>query len=154
MDLNSVLSRKEPSVDIEQLLADGKRIEVSPQGFSMYPLFIPGRDSAILEQTPFSMLCKGDVVLYRRTHSILVLHRICRIDGTKCYMVGDNQWEIEGPLDAEQIYGKLIAVRRNGKTFSVKNPVYRILSGLWLWMLPVRPFCFRLSTSIKKRLLK
>lgn len=150
MDLNSVLPGTEAPIDIEQLLAEGKRIQINPQGFSMYPLFIPGRDSAILEQVPFSTLRRGDVVLYRRVHSILVLHRICKIDGTKFYMVGDNQSEVEGPLDTGQIRGKLIAVRRKGKTFSVKNPLYRFLTGLWLCMLPIRPLCFRLSAALKK----
>lgn len=158
MDLNSALPRTssvcEASVDIEQLLTDGKRIQISPQGFSMYPLFIPGRDSAILEQVPLSTLRRGDVVLYRRPGSILVLHRICRIQKNGFYLVGDNQWEIEGPLHADQIRAKLIAVRRNGKTFSVKNPLYRILTGLWLWMLPLRPLCFRVSAALKKGLHK
>ena len=42
------------SIDIEQLLAEGKTIRIKPQGYSMYPLFVPGRDEASIEHTDFS----------------------------------------------------------------------------------------------------
>lgn len=95
------------SIDIEQLLADGKTIKIKPQGYSMYPLFVPGRDEACIERTDFSSLKRGDVILYRRDKSILVLHRIWKITDNSLYMVGDNQTEIEGPLRADQVRGKL-----------------------------------------------
>ena len=116
----------------------------------MYPLFIPGRDEALIEQVPTTQLKRGDVVLYRRRHGILVLHRICRITPAGYYMVGDNQYETEGPLSAEQIHGKLIGVIRNGHSFSVVHPLYRFLSMLWLNLLPLRPLCFRISAFLKK----
>ena len=69
-------------------------------------------------------------------------------------MVGDNQSEIEGPLDPDQFLGRLCGFVRNGHTISVKNPLYRILSSLWLRMLPVRPVVYRTTRrlrQIKKR---
>ena len=39
------------SIVIEQLLADGQTIKIKPQGYSMYPLFVPGRDEACIERT-------------------------------------------------------------------------------------------------------
>lgn len=140
-------------IDIEQLLQDGNILKLKPQGYSMYPLFIPGRDEALIQQTALESLRKNDVVLYRRDHSILVLHRICRIAPEGIYMVGDNQSEVEGPLRPDQIRGKLVGFIRNGKNFSVKNPLYRFLSFLWLTMLPIRPVCFRL-TALLRRLLQ
>ena len=77
-------------IDIEKLLADGNIIKIKPQGYSMYPLFIPGRDEACIEHVAFSSLKRDDVVLYRRDESILVLHRIWKITGDSFYMVGDN----------------------------------------------------------------
>ena len=136
--------------DIEQLLRDGNIIKIKPQGYSMYPLFIPGRDEALIQQTDTESLHKGDVILYRRDHSILVLHRICRITTDSIYMVGDNQSEVEGPLRLDQVRGKLIAFVRNGREISVTAPGYRFLSSLWLLMLPLRPLCFRLSAFIRR----
>ena len=76
-------------------------IKIKPKGYSMYPLFVPGRDYAVITHIEPDKLKKGDVVLYRRHDNtgILVLHRICRIDKNGFYMVGDNQSVIEGPLE-------------------------------------------------------
>lgn len=114
--------------DIEQLLKNGSAVKLKPQGYSMYPLFLPGRDEAVIEHCVPSELHRGDVILYRRVQGILVLHRICRITRDGFYLVGDNQTEVEGPLSPEQIHGKLTGVVRNGKSFSVSYPIYRMLS--------------------------
>ena len=135
--------------DLEQLLRDGNIIRIKPQGFSMYPLFIPGRDEALIQQVPVASLKRNDVALYRRDQGILVLHRIVRVTSEGYYMTGDNQYEIEGPLRPDQFKGKLIAFVRNGKEISVRNPLYRFLSSLWLLMLPVRPLCFKLTGFLR-----
>ena len=94
------------TVDIEQLLEEGHRIRIKPEGYSMYPLFVPGRDAALIEKVPVSDLKKGDVVLYWRDGSILVLYRICRITEEGFYMTGDNQSVVEGLFGLTQIRGK------------------------------------------------
>ena len=76
--------------DIEQLLKNGSAVKLKPQGYSMYPLFLPGRDEAVIEHCVPSELHRGDVILYRRVQGILVLHRICRITRDGFYLVGDN----------------------------------------------------------------
>ena len=126
-------------VDLEALLAEGKRIQIHPEGFSMYPLLVPGRDEVILEKTDPKTAKRGDVLLYRRKEGILVLHRVYRHDDTGFYMVGDHQKEIEGPLFEEQIRGKMTAFIRCGRPVSVKNPWYVIYSRLWLFLRPFRP---------------
>lgn len=119
-------------IDLEQLLREGNIIRIKPQGYSMYPLFIPERDEALIQQTDYTDCHRNDVVLYRRDQGILVLHRICRITSDGFYMVGDNQYEVEGPLRQDQIIGKLIAVNRNSREFTVGNPFYKFVSSLWL----------------------
>ena len=136
-------------IDMEQLLQDGNILKLKPQGYSMYPLFIPGRDEALIQQAALESLRKNDVVLYRRDSGILVLHRICRITDNGFYLVGDNQREVEGPLRPSQIIGRLVAFVRDGKEISVRQPFYRFLSSLWLFLLPVRPLCFRLSAFFR-----
>lgn len=44
-------SQTSPKIDLEQLLRDGNIIRIKPQGYSMYPLLIPGRDEALIQQT-------------------------------------------------------------------------------------------------------
>lgn len=141
-------------VDIERLLAQGQQVQIRPQGYSMYPMFVPGRDEAILQKADPATLKRGDVVLYRRENGILVLHRICKKKKNAFYMVGDNQREIEGPLKAEQMKGLLIGFIRNGKHRSVKNPVYLLASGLWLCLRPVRPVLSKTAAAIKHLFIK
>ena len=136
-------------VDIERILAEGQEIQLKPQGYSMYPLIIPGRDEAIISPAAHAQPKKGDVVLYRREGSILVLHRICKVKEDGFYMVGDNQREVEGPLKREQIKGILTGFIRRGKYISVRHPVYILLSKLWLLLRPVRPLIAKSVHALK-----
>lgn len=139
-------------IDIEALLAEGKSIQIYPRGYSMYPLFVPGRDQAVIAPVETEELRRGDVVLYRREGSILVLHRIWKRSAKGFYMVGDNQSEVEGPLRDEQIRGILCQVIRRGKSFSVRHPVYRLLAAVWLRLRPFRPFLSKTAAGIKRLL--
>lgn len=126
-------------IDIEELLAEGKCIQIKLQGYSMYPLFVPGRDEVIIERCDPAGVRRGDVLLYRRDSGILVLHRLYRRTREGFFMVGDNQKEVEGPLAAHQFKGKMTAFIRKGKKISVRNPLYVAVSRLWLLLRPVRP---------------
>lgn len=138
-------------VDLEQLLLEGKTIRIKPRGYSMYPLFVPGRDEAWIEKVSPEVLRWGEVVLYRREKGILVLHRIWKMNESGFYMVGDNQTEIEGPLRPNQIKGRLTGITRNGNYISVRNPVYRMLTGIWLFLRPFRPVLSKVAFHIKHR---
>ncbi|MBQ9141643.1 MAG: S26 family signal peptidase [Lachnospiraceae bacterium] len=140
--------------DIEKLLQEGKNIQIKPQGYSMYPVLVPGRDEAIIEPVGAKKLRRGDVVLYRRapevSGGILVLHRIWKCKNDGYYMVGDNQTEIEGPLREEQIKGIMVGMLRKGKYISVQNPLYRVATGGWLFLRPLRPKIAKVAAAIKK----
>ncbi len=138
----------------EELLLEGNVIQIRPQGYSMYPLFVPGRDEALIAPVDREALKRGDVVLYRREKSILVLHRIWKRRGDQLYLVGDNQRAVEGPLKPEQVKGILIGVIRNGVKFSVRHPVYVILSGIWLRLRPFRPVISHAAAAGKRLLRK
>ena len=123
------MKEKESLLDMMlPLLEEGKTMEISPRGTSMFPLFTEGRDQAILAAADTKKLQKGDVVLYRRDSGMLVIHRICRITQDGFYMVGDNQVEVEGPLRPDQIKALMVSFRRKGKLVSCKNPIYIFLS--------------------------
>ncbi len=142
---------QEEKIALEELLEEGKSIQIKPMGYSMYPLFVPGRDEVIIAPIEDAVLKRGDAVLYRREGSILVWHRIWKVKNDGCYMVGDNQKEIEGPLDREQIKGIMTGMIRKGKYISVKNPWYRICVGIWLWLRPFRPTLSKIAARLKRR---
>jgi len=124
--------------DIEEILASGRAVQIKPQGYSMYPVIVPGRDEVIVQKEDPARLRRGDVALYRRDGSILVIHRIVRKNEKGYYMAGDNQTEMEGPLRPDQIKGKMVALIRNGKEIDVRSLSYRIPCSIWLAMRPVR----------------
>lgn len=137
-------------MDIETLLKSGQTIQLFPQGYSMYPLLVPGRDEVILSPLPKRPLRRGDVALYRRDEGLLVLHRICRCKNDGYYMVGDNQVQIEGPLREDQMIGIMTGFVRKGKLFSTDDLWYRIFSRIWLVMRPVRRCITVPGAKIKK----
>lgn len=143
----------EQKIDVVQMLQNGHTVQIKPQGYSMYPFFVPGRDEAIIEPYSEQKLRRGDVILYRRVGSILVLHRICRVREDGYYLVGDNQVQVEGPIPKEQVHGLMIEYIRKGRKRSVKNIKYRFLSGIWLWMRPIR-FCITKPGAWVKRKLR
>ncbi len=69
-----------------------------------------------------------------------MLHRINKITEEGFFMVGDNEWEIEGPLRSDQIIGKLVAFLHNGREISAQNPFYRFLSAVSLLILQFMSF--------------
>jgi len=139
--------------DIEQLLREGNSLCIKPQGYSMYPVLVPGRDEVIIEPVCVEKLRRGDVVLYRRDPvpggNILVLHRIWKVKPEGFFLVGDNQKEIEGPLRANQMKGIMVGMNRKGRFIPASNPVYRCMTGLWLWLRPVRPVISKAVAAVK-----
>ncbi len=152
MDKYDIIGEKEKKC-IEELLQQAETVQVAPEGYSMYPMFVPGRDKAVLKQADTTQLKKGDVILYRRPGSILVLHRICRHTSEGFFMVGDNQVEVEGPLAEEQIIGVLTGFVRKGRLISVHNPLYVLYAGIWLFLRPVRR-PLQITAAFMKRIVR
>ncbi len=138
------------TVDILRLLDEGKRIQIKPKGYSMYPMLVPGRDAAIIIKADVNNVKRGNVVLYRRDGGMLVLHRIWKTSEEGIYLVGDNQVDIEGPLSKVQVKGILVAFVRKGKTISADNLLYRFISRGWLSLRPWRNLIKKPLAKVKK----
>ncbi|MDF2485720.1 MAG: hypothetical protein K0R46_1888 [Herbinix sp.] len=135
-------------IDVVRLLEDGKTVQIKPQGYSMYPMFLPGRDSAVLSKVNQNRLRRGDVVLYRRDTQTLVMHRIWKITKNNVFLVGDNQSSVEGPIKKSKIIGILVFFLRKNKKISVHNPIYRLISRGWLILRPFRDIIKRFVGGI------
>lgn len=140
--------------NIEHLLEAGKAVMIKPQGYSMYPVIVPGRDAVIVQKADTSKIKRGDVVLYRRDEGILVIHRLYKRDKKGYYMVGDNQTTIEGPLRADQIKGKMTVLIRKDKKIYTDSLLYRVPCAIWLFMRPVRRPVSLAVASVKRLLRK
>ncbi|MCQ2495898.1 MAG: S24/S26 family peptidase [Lachnospiraceae bacterium] len=144
-------------IKIDELLKSGQTVAFRPQGYSMYPVIVPGRDYVVVAPVKAETLKRGDVAVYRRYGgecgpggSKLVIHRVHRHKKDGIYMIGDSEFKVEGPLKHEQFYGIMTELYRKDKRISVRNPFYRFLTGTWLFMRPVRPVITKLVVWIKK----
>ena len=133
---------------IQEKIARGEPFLIAPQGSSMFPFLIAGRDKVLLSPIPSQKRPRrGDIVLYRREEGLLVLHRMHHRNREGYYFTGDNQTELEGPLDRGQLLGIVTRIYRQGKDFSPRRPAFWIVGRLWLRL---RPFRSVLSRSVKK----
>ncbi|MCR5452889.1 MAG: S26 family signal peptidase [Lachnospiraceae bacterium] len=141
-------------VDITKLLKDGESVWIKPQGSSMYPLIVEGRDSVLI--VPLSPERKdvrvNDILLFRREGSILVLHRVVKKNKQGVYFVGDNQKETEGPIKYEFLLGKVEKINRNGHMINVNNIIYKVMMRIWLFLRPVRPMIAKTVHVIKVKI--
>lgn len=136
---------------IQEKIARGEPFLIAPQGTSMFPFLIAGRDRVLVAPMDSqSHPRRGDIVLYRRKGGLLVLHRMHHRDRKGYYFTGDNQTALEGPLDREQLLGAVTRIYRRNKDFSPRHPAFWIAGRLWLRVRPIRPI---LSKSAKKILI-
>lgn len=130
--------------NLEELLKNGETVGFYPQGNSMYPTIVPGRDSVIVEPLGDRKVKRGDVLLFRRPKTapvlpgMLILHRVWHSKKDGIYMVGDNEKQIEGPLERACFMGIMVELNRKGRTIRTSNLFYRFLTGMWLFMRPIR----------------
>lgn len=125
---------------IQREMALHKKVCIHPQGFSMWPFLKEDQDSVIVKPLPASSMHRGDILLYRRSNQILVLHRLHHKNRKGFFMTGDNQTQIEGPVLSKDILGVVTTIHRGQHTFSRFHPIWLLASHLWLLFRPVKPF--------------
>lgn len=128
----------EEKIDILKLLEEGKTIQIMPQGYSMHPLLVPHRDAVILRPVEEGDIRRGQVLLFRGKGNLLTLHRVWKVTKDGIYFVGDNQVKTEGPILREQIFATMCGFVRAGKEHSVTEAWYILITGIWLFLRPIR----------------
>lgn len=123
--------------EYEALLKEGAELPLVISGGSMLPFLAPGRDSVLLK-TPDRALRRGDIVFYRRKDGSYILHRLLRVRGDRCWMVGDAQTVIEGPLDRSCIFAYVTRVQRKGRVEKPGMFWWDFFEHTWLTLRPMR----------------
>ena len=134
---------------IELLLSMGESFCFYPSGKSMLPTLRPGRDSVLL--SPVREIKKDDMLLYRRTNGVFVLHRVVRVeaDGTLVFR-GDNQYYDEKGITREQIIGGVYLYKRGEREIDCSSLSHRAYLRRRALSYPLRRFCFRAVNKIKR----
>lgn len=128
---------------LRELVQQGQEVSVPISGNSMMPFLIHNRDTVFFRK-PDRPLKVGDIVFHQRRNGQYIMHRICRIKKEGIYTVGDAQQVIEGPLQENQIFGLVTAVRRKGKTVTAGNFWWEFFRHVWIRIIPCRHFLMRL----------
>lgn len=80
---------------VAEAVGEGRSIIVAGSGNSMRPFIRPETDKLLLTPMPERSLLPGDIVLYCRPNGQAVIHRVYRVRGERCDMLGDNQYWVE-----------------------------------------------------------
>lgn len=116
---------------IREKLNMGGEVELPSSGNSMYPLFRHRQDTFALHQLEWAPR-KYDMILYQRDNGKYVLHRIVGIGPEGYILRGDNQFENEYPVRADQVIAVVSRFCRNGKQVSCHNGWYRLYAVVWV----------------------
>ncbi|HHW31713.1 MAG TPA: peptidase S24 [Clostridiaceae bacterium] len=126
---------------IEMLFNEGCQIKLAVSGNSMYPFLRHGIDSVVIDKDFHRKIKKGDIILFKRDNGQYVLHRVVKIsEKGELYLAGDAQRLIEGPINRDQVTGIVTMIYRGDKGIPCNSLLYKLLSAIWLWVLPFRPY--------------
>ena len=151
MDRNVVLtSFQELSPLMETCIAEGSEVVLTVTGNSMRPLFRHRRDQVVLTRYDHTGLKRGDVPLYRRENGQFVLHRVIGADDDGYVLCGDGQWKQEYGITDDMVVALMSGFYHRGKRYAISNFLYRIYAGVWMAILPLRPFVFRTGSFAKR----
>ena len=134
---------------LKSLVDEGREVNMHVLGSSMAPFVVHERD-VIYFKKPEKKLCKGDIAFFQRKNGQYVVHRIYKTEGNQYYFVGDNQTDIEGPIDESQIFAAVIKVKRKGKMIGPGDFWWEFFARVWIRIIPVRAFLVRLYGIFNK----
>lgn len=135
-------------VSIFPLLEAGKTVRLTPQGSSMVPFITGGRDQIELHKIEGNVK-RGDIVLYRRSSGILVLHRVFKVKPEGLYMLGDGQTEVEGPVRREDLLAKCDVYYKKGRCKDNNSWAMKVKYNIWFCLKPVRMFLIIANSRLK-----
>ena len=119
----------------DELLKHGTYASLS-SGTSMEPLFRTHRDVVVIT-VPSRPLKKYDVVLYEVSDGSFFLHRIIKVTKDAYLIRGDNTFVLER-VAKDAVIGVLSSYTRKGKKHSVEDLGYKLYSGFWTFIYPLR----------------
>jgi len=128
-------------------LAAGESVKFTPQGTSMTPMILGGRDQVILSPPP-KQWKKYDLPFYQRDNGQYVLHRIVEV-GESITCVGDNQFAYERGLRPDQMIAIATGFVRKGKEYRTNQLSYRIYCRYWHWSRRARHFHLCVKNKLK-----
>ena len=137
--------------EINKTFDEGKYFSFMPNGISMLPTIVGGRDTVTIKK-PIDKPKKFDIILYRRKSGQFVLHRIIDLDGENFILCGDNEIYPEKNVAPEQLIGIVTHYTRKGKVIESGSRKFISDAKKRVYSRPIRQFIFRAKNKIKRTL--
>ena len=135
---------------LRELAEEGRVVSMLIAGSSMSPFLCHNRDYIYFTK-PDRELRRGDMVFYQRDTGQYVMHRIYKRKKEGYYMVGDAQTQIEGPLRKNQIFARIIKVKRKGRIIEPGNFWWEFFEHVWIRIIPLRKVIEKLYSLLGQK---
>ena len=148
--IERVVDTREYVSVLREIAEEGKVVSMLIAGSSMSPFLCHNRDYIYFTK-PDRELRRGDMVFYQRDTGQYVMHRIYKRKKDGYYMVGDAQTQIEGPLRRDQIFARIIKVKRKGRIIEPGNFWWEFFEHVWIRIIPMRKVIEKLYSLLGQK---
>lgn len=148
--IERVVDTNEYVTVLRELAEEGRVVSMLIAGSSMSPFLCHNRDYIYFTK-PDRELRRGDMVFYQRDTGQYVMHRIYKRKKEGYYMVGDAQTQIEGPLRRDQIFARIIKVKRKGRIIEPGNFWWEFFEHVWIRIIPMRKVIEKLYSLLGQK---
>ena len=135
--MNVAVDTREYVSVLKEMTEQGLEVATTVSGTSMEPFLLHERDR-IYFRRPEGPIQKGDMVFFQRKTGEYVMHRVMKVRKGQYYLAGDHQTFLEGPIEAQQIFAKVVSVERAGVWLTEQDALWKFYAGWWRRLFLVR----------------
>lgn len=135
-----LINKEDIFKEISTMIAEGKTVTLTANGYSMNPFLVHLRDQITLGPWTDSDIRPGTVALVRDIKGNIVLHRIIRRKGNYILLEGDGNIGQQEKATLDGIAGIMHSITRKNRIYTSKNLLWRIYSWGWVALRPLRRY--------------
>ena len=124
--------------EIRILISEGKTVTITVKGNSMNPFLVDRRDTITLGGFHDEEIRRGCVALVRDLSGDYLIHRVIRRDGDIITLKGDGNSKKVETAKVGDVIAIMTGMERKGRTYTTDDLVWKIYSGLWMFLSPIR----------------
>lgn len=137
--MNMVLTNNTMLVEeIRKLVSEGRTATITARGNSMNPFLVDRRDTITLGGFRDEEIRRGCVALVRDLSGDYLIHRVIRRDGDIITLKGDGNSKKVETAKVSDVIAIMTGMERKGRTYTTDDLAWKIYSGLWMFLSPIR----------------
>lgn len=140
MSKQILINKEDIFKEISTIIAEGKAVTLTANGYSMNPFLFHLRDQITLGPWTDSDIRPGAVALVRDIKGNIVLHRIVSRKGNEIILEGDGNICQQEKATLDGIAGIMLSITRKNRTYTSKSLLWRIYSWVWMALKPIRRY--------------